>query len=71
MGLTPDQAKIQRRFFDKQTQMLGFIDNSERGVWSLTAKGWETQHVDPKEIERLLRQREKLVNKPKLRKKPL
>lgn len=28
----------------------GLIDNSERGVWSLTAKGRETQHVDSKEV---------------------
>ena len=28
----------------------GLIDNSERGVWSLTDTGRETQHVDSKEI---------------------
>ena len=28
----------------------GLIDNSERGVWSLTAKGRETQRVDSKEV---------------------
>ena len=28
----------------------GLIDSSERGVWSLTAKGQETQRVDPKEV---------------------
>ena len=29
----------------------GLIDNSERGVWSLTAKGRETQRVDsPKKL---------------------
>ena len=28
----------------------GLIDNSERGVWSLTAKGQETQRVDSKEV---------------------
>ena len=28
----------------------GLIDNSERGVWSLTAEGRETQRVDSKEV---------------------
>ena len=28
----------------------GLIDNSERSVWSLTAKGRETKHVDSKEV---------------------
>lgn len=58
MGLPPDQAKLGYNvsFSISRLKRLGFIDNSERGVWSLTAKGWETQHVDPKEIERLLRQ---------------
>ena len=39
----------------------GLIDSSERGVWSLTAKGHETQRVDPKEVldsyQRYLRQK--------------
>ena len=56
MELPPDQTKYNVGFSISRLKRLGFIDNSERGVWSLTAKGWETQHVDPKEIERLLRQ---------------
>ncbi len=58
MGLSPDQTKLGYNvgFSISRLKRLGFIDNSERGVWSLTAKGWETQHVDPKEIERLVRQ---------------
>lgn len=56
MGLPPDQTKYNVGFSMSRLKQLGFIDNSERGVWSLTAKGWETQHVDPKKIERLLRQ---------------
>ena len=28
----------------------GLIDSSERGVWALTAKGHETQHVDPQAV---------------------
>ena len=57
MGLTPDQAKYNVGFSISRLKWLGFIDNSERGVWSLTAKGWETQQVDPKEIKRLLGQK--------------
>lgn len=56
MGLSPDQTKYNVGFSISRLKRLGFIDNSERGVWSLTDKGWETQHVDPKEIERLVRQ---------------
>ena len=56
MGLSPDQTRYNVGFSISRLKQLGFIDNSERGVWSLTAKGWETQHVDSKEIERLVRQ---------------
>ena len=34
----------------------GLIESSKRSVWSLTAKGRETQHVDPKEVIRFVRQ---------------
>ena len=56
MGLPPYQTKYNVGFSISRLKRLGFIDNSERGVWSLTAKGWETQYVNPKEIERLVRQ---------------
>ena len=51
----------------------GLIDSSERGVWSLTAKGHETQHVDSQAVcdsyQQYLRQKQ-LANKRKLRKTP-
>ncbi len=58
MGLSLDQTKLEYNvgFSISRLKQLGLIDNSERGVWSLTAKGRETQHVDPKEIEKLVRQ---------------
>ena len=58
MGLPPDQTKLEYNvgFSISRLKQLGLIDNSERGVWSLTAKGRETQHVDPKEVARLVRQ---------------
>ena len=34
----------------------GLIDNSERSVWSLTARGRETQRVEPKEVVRFVNQ---------------
>ncbi|MYC71747.1 MAG: restriction endonuclease [Gemmatimonadetes bacterium] len=34
----------------------GLIDNSERSVWSLTAKGRETQYVDSKKVVDFVRQ---------------
>ena len=51
-----NKARLEVGFSISRLKQLGFIDNSERGVWSLTNKGWRTQHVDPKEIERLVRQ---------------
>lgn len=33
----------------------GLIDNSERGVWALTAEGMQTSRVDPREIVRKVR----------------
>ena len=33
----------------------GLIDNSERGVWSLTQKGAEVHSVDPDEVKRFVR----------------
>ena len=34
----------------------GLVESSERSVWSLTAKGQEIQHIEPKEVIRLVRQ---------------
>lgn len=35
---------------------FGLVENSERGVWSLTAKGQKVQKVDPKLVQRAVRQ---------------
>lgn len=35
----------------------GLLDNSERGVWSLTQRGTDTQRVDPTEVKRFVRSR--------------
>ena len=72
MGLPPavlqvladqgNKAKLEDNvgFAMSRLKQLGLVDNPERGVWSLTATGRETQHVDPKEIadshQRFLRQ---------------
>lgn len=37
----------------------GLLDNSERGVWALTADGLKTERVNPKQIVRDVRQRDK------------
>ena len=44
---------------------LGLVDNAERGVWSLTAKGRETQHVDPEEAVRSARQQDRVRKQAK------
>jgi restriction system protein len=38
---------------------FGLLQNSERGVWSLTARGKETRNVDPAEVKRFVRSRRK------------
>ena len=37
----------------------GLVDNSERGVWSLTSSGHDTSHIDPGEIVRTVVQRDR------------
>ena len=37
----------------------GLIDNSNRGIWSLTKKGMEIEEVDPKEVVKYVRRLEK------------
>ena len=37
-------------------KIAGLINNSEKGVWSLTASGLETESVDPQEIKRLVKE---------------
>ena len=37
----------------------GLIDNSQRGVWSLTPKGRDAAHIDPDEVTRTVVQRAK------------
>ena len=39
----------------------GLIDNSERSVWSLTAKGRETQSVDSREVVTFVRQQDQAL----------
>ena len=38
---------------------FGVLQNSERGVWSLTTKGNDTRRVDPTEVKRFIRSRHK------------
>lgn len=38
-------------------KIYGLIDNSQRGVWALTAKGRETTLVDPQLVNRFVRER--------------
>lgn len=40
---------------------FGLLQNSERGVWSLTARGKETRNVDPAEVKRFVRSRRKTI----------
>ena len=72
MGLPPavlqvsadpeNKAKLEDKVGFSMTRLkrLGLVDNAERGVWSLTAKGQETQHVDPEEAVRSARQQDRV-----------
>ena len=35
---------------------VGILENSSRGVWSLTAKGREMEQIDPKEVVQKVRE---------------
>lgn len=39
-------------------KIFGLINNSERGVWSLTSKGKEIESVDPVEVKRFVKSRD-------------
>ncbi|MCY4604652.1 MAG: restriction endonuclease [Gemmatimonadetes bacterium] len=75
MGLPPavrpsdpeNKAKLEDKVGFAMTRLkrLGLVDNAERGVWSLTAKGRETQHVDPEEAVRSARQQDRVRKQAK------
>ena len=77
MGLPPavlqvpadpeNKAKLEDKVGFAMTRLkrLGLVDNAERGVWSLTAKGRETQHVDPEESVRSARQQDRIRKQAK------
>ena len=49
----------------------GLIESSKRSVWSLTAKGRETQRIDPKEAIRFVRQSRQARKQAETKKDPL
>src|SRR2546422_8762699 len=55
------QSRFEYRLAWARTYLKGFglLQNSERGVWSLTARGKETRKVDPVEVKRFVRSRRK------------
>ena len=62
-----NKAKVEDKVGFAMTRLkrLGSVDNAERGVWSLTAKGRETQHVDPEEAVRSARQQDRIRKQAK------
>lgn len=40
-------------------KIFGLIENSERGIWSLSSRGKVTEQVDPAEVKRFVRSRRK------------
>ena len=44
---------------------FGLLDNSKRGVWSLTAKAKDVSQVDPQEVVRFVRAQDKKAVEPK------
>ena len=49
----------------------GLIDNSERSVWSLTAEGRKTQHVDSKKVVTFVRQQNQALKQVQVEKDAL
>ena len=71
LGVPPDIAEIQHvgkgafsgteieynlAWVRTQLKKVGLVDNSERGVWSLTVSGRETKNVDAQEVNRRIRE---------------
>jgi restriction system protein len=52
------QTEVEYRLSWARTYLkqYGMIDNSTRGVWSLTDRGQETQHVNPTDVVRFVRE---------------
>ena len=53
------QTRLKYNLFWTRTylKVYGLLDNSERGVWHLTALGIDTERVDPEDVIRTYRQR--------------
>jgi restriction system protein len=75
LNLTPQEiaephderrTKVEYRFAWARTYLkaFGLLDNSDRGVWVLTAKGKSTDKVDPQQIKRFVNQKRKPKQMP-------
>ncbi len=60
------RTKLEYRLAWARTYLkaYGVLDNSERGVWSLTGKGKEIDTVDPQEVRRFVRAQRKARKLP-------
>ena len=80
MGLSSAIVQVPHRGAKNQTELeyrlgwtrfylrkYGLIDKSKRGVWSLTAKGRETQYVDSKKVVDFVRQQEPARKQAKIK----
>ncbi|MFH2001004.1 MAG: restriction endonuclease [Planctomycetota bacterium] len=57
-----NQTEVEYRLGWARTYLkkYGLLENSARGVWSLTVKAKETEQVDPREVVRMFRGQEKI-----------
>lgn len=55
------QTEIEYRLGWTRTylKVYGLIENSQRGIWSLTPKGRQTERVNPKDVSRFFREQKK------------
>ncbi|MGI8587944.1 MAG: restriction endonuclease [Chloroflexia bacterium] len=65
-GVDDRQTELEYRLAWARTYLkkAGLLDNSERGVWSLTAKGQEVDTVKPREVVRSMTQNRPVRKKP-------
>jgi len=60
------RTKVQYRLGWARTylKVYGLLDNSDRGVWVVTAKGKEVDKVDPREVTRFVRNHQRAKRQP-------
>lgn len=54
------QTEVEYRIAWAKTYLkkYGLLENSKRGVWALTTKGWEEEQIDPTKVDKYVREQQ-------------